>query len=102
MQRYFETLHEEEKVTLSMENENILTTTPVNTAISLKPDNEPDIDVQNALTGMLNTSSEGLKEIKTENGIMVDLEDRFRSVPVGTINEKGEVFVQDYNSSPKN
>lgn len=51
---------------------------------------------------MLNTSSKGLKEIETENGTMVDLEERFRAVPVATINDDGEIVVRDYTSPPKN
>jgi len=60
---------------------------------------EPEI--QQALEKMLNTSSEGLVEEKTDKGISVDLKGRFHTVPVATINEKGEVEVQDYSSVPK-
>jgi len=60
---------------------------------------EPEI--QQALEKMLNTSSEGLVEEKTDNGISVDLKGRFHTAPVATINEKGEVEVQDYNIAPK-
>jgi len=60
---------------------------------------EPEI--QQALEKMLNTSSEGLVEEKTDNGISVDLKGRFHMAPVATINEKGEVEVQDYNIAPK-
>jgi len=60
---------------------------------------EPEI--QQALEKMLNTSSEGLVEEKTDNGISVDLKGRFHTAPVATINEKGKVEVQDYNIAPK-
>jgi len=61
---------------------------------------EPEI--QNELQKLLNTSSEGLREVVTEKGVMVDLEDRFRTAPVATINKKGEVLIQDHISPPKN
>lgn len=62
--------------------------------------NRLEPEIQNELDHLLNTSSEGLKEVKTEDGVMVDLEDHFRTVPVAEVNERGEVVVQDYVSPP--
>lgn len=59
---------------------------------------EPEI--RRELGDLLNTSSDGLNEVKTENGVMVDLKDRFRTAPVATINENGEVVIQDYVIPP--
>jgi len=59
-----------------------------------------ELEIQVELKQLLNTSSEGLVEIKTDNGEMVDLKDRFRTVPVATINDRGEVVIQDYVSPP--
>jgi len=59
---------------------------------------EPEI--QQALEKMLNTSSEGLVEEKTNQGVSVNLQGRFQTVPVATINEKGEAEIQDYSSVP--
>jgi len=60
---------------------------------------EPEI--HQALTEMLNTSSEGLVEKKTGSSVSVDLQGRFQTVPVATINEKGELEIRDYSSKPK-
>jgi len=59
---------------------------------------EPEI--RQALEKMLNTSSEGLVEEKTADGVSIDLKGRFQTVPVATINEKGEAEIQDYSSVP--
>lgn len=59
-----------------------------------------DPAVRQAIEEMTNTSSEGLTEEKTEHGYEVDLEGRFRSVPVAEIDENGEVSVRDYLSAP--
>lgn len=53
-------------------------------------------EVKHALTKILNTSSEGLKEVVTENGVMVDLEGRFKTAPVAEIKDNGEIVVIDY------
>jgi len=61
---------------------------------------EPEIKAK--LQKILNTSSDGLEEIVLEDGVMVDLEDRFMAAPVATINDDGEVTIRDYVAPPKN
>ena len=74
-------------------------------SIETKRENHPvsnlEPEIQKALEVMVNTSSEGLVEEKTDNGVRVDLQGRFQTVPVATINEAGELEIQDYNSVPK-
>ena len=74
---------------------------PVKAKITTK-DNALEPEIKSALQAILNTSSVGLVEVKTDKGDMVDLKNRFRAVPVATINEKGEVVIQDYVSPPAN
>ena len=57
-------------------------------------------EIQEALELMLDTSSEGLSEEVTDKGVSVDLRGRFQTVPVATINEQGELEIQDYSSKP--
>jgi hypothetical protein len=59
---------------------------------------EPEIEA--AINELVNTSHEGLVEVETNQGVSVDLKGRFRTAPVATINEKGELVVQDYTSAP--
>ncbi len=60
---------------------------------------EPEI--REALGKILNTSSEGLVE-ETRNGVTsVDLQGRFKSAPVATIDEDGKVQITDYSYLPK-
>ncbi|MFK5948345.1 MAG: hypothetical protein QM500_06210 [Methylococcales bacterium] len=63
--------------------------------------NSLEPEIQQALENHLNTSSEGLTEDETDDGYSVDLQGRFRSVPVATIQEDGEIFIKDYTSLPK-
>lgn len=59
-----------------------------------------DPEIRQALGRMLNTSSEGLVE-HTRNGVTsVDLQGRFRTVPVATIDANGEVRITDYSHLP--
>jgi len=60
---------------------------------------EPEI--HQALEKHLNTSSEGLVEDETDDGYNVNLQGRFRSVPVATIKEDGEIYIKDYTSLPE-
>lgn len=60
---------------------------------------EPEI--REALKKMTNTSSEGLVEEKAKEGYQVNLQGRFRNVPVAETNDQGEVEVRDYNSAPR-
>lgn len=63
------------------------------------PELEPEI--REALSNMLNTSSEGLVE-ETHNGVTsVDLQGRFQTAPVATIDEDGNVQITDYSHLPK-
>lgn len=60
---------------------------------------EPEIRA--ALGKLLDTSSEGLVE-ETRNGVTsVDLQGRFQTVPVATIDEQGEARIVDYSSLPE-
>jgi hypothetical protein len=61
-------------------------------------DGEMDEVVRQAVNKIVNTSSEGLTEVQTENGVLVDLEGRFQSVPVATIGKDGKATIKDYTS----
>lgn len=53
-----------------------------------------------ALAEMLNTSSEGLVE-ETRGGVTsIDLQGRFRTAPVATVDEEGNVHITDYSHLP--
>ena len=60
---------------------------------------EPEIRAR--LEKLLNTSSEGLVEEEINGAVRLDLRGRFRTVPVATINEKGEVEITDYTHLPQ-
>jgi len=68
--------------------------------VSVNVTNKLEPEIQNELNNLINTSSEGLKEVKTEDGVMVDLGNHFRTAPVAKFDESGEVVVQDYVSPP--
>ena len=59
---------------------------------------EPEI--RDAVREHVNTSQEGLVEEKTDKGVEMKLNGRFRTAPVATIDEKGEVTVRDYTAPP--
>jgi len=59
---------------------------------------EPEIEA--AVNELVSTSHEGLVEVKTDKGVGVDLKGRFRSAPVATIDDDGQVVVRDYTSAP--
>ncbi len=67
------------------------------TAVTGKP-LEPGI--RDAVRELVNTSHEGLVEEKTDNGVEMRLNGRFRTAPVATVDENGEVTVRDYTSPP--
>ena len=81
-------------------DENILDEQNSASIKSNSPSSQLEPEIQQALKKMLNTSSQGLIEKQTEKGISVDLKGRFQTVPVATINENGEVEIQDYSSAP--
>lgn len=56
--------------------------------------------IHKAVKTLVNTSHEGLVEEKTNKGVEMKLKGRFRTAPVATIDEKGEVSVRDYTSPP--
>ena len=56
--------------------------------------------IRDAVRELVNTSHEGLVEEKTDKGVEVKLKGRFKTAPVATINEKGEVTVRDYTTPP--
>ena len=63
--------------------------------------NKPlESDIHKAVKALVNTSHEGLVEEKTSKGVEMKLKGRFRTAPVATIDEKGEVSVRDYTSPP--
>jgi len=59
---------------------------------------EPEI--RDAVREHVNTSHEGLVEEETDKGVEMKLQGRFRTAPVATIDEKGEVTVRDYTAPP--
>jgi hypothetical protein len=66
------------------------------------PEVSMDPALRAALNEMLSTSSEGL-EVEENNGVTsIDLQGRFRIVPVATIDEQGEVHIREYSSPPGN
>ncbi|VAW75545.1 hypothetical protein MNBD_GAMMA15-2442 [hydrothermal vent metagenome] len=76
---------------------------PVDYTAPSSPQHAPVLEpeIREALGEMLNTSSEGLVE-ETRNGVTsVDLQGRFQSVPVATIDEDGNVHITDYTHLPK-
>jgi len=59
-------------------------------------------EMREALSQMVNTSSEGLKEKRLEDGtVIVDLEGRFRSAMVVTIGEDGKARGFCYGHAPE-
>ncbi len=59
---------------------------------------EPEIEA--AVNELVSTSHEGLVEVKTDKGVGVDLKGRFRSAPVATFDDDGQIVVRDYTSAP--
>jgi len=56
-------------------------------------------DIRKAVNEIVNTSSEGLVEKVSEDGsVSVDLQGRFKTVPVATIDEDGNLVIQDFSS----
>jgi hypothetical protein len=66
-------------------------TTAVEPARPLEP------EIQQALEQMTDTRSEGLVEEPAVSGYSVNLQGRFQAVPVATVNERGEVEIQEYS-----
>ena len=56
--------------------------------------------IRDAVRELVNTSQEGLVEEQTANGVQMNLKGRFRTAPVATVDENGEVTVRDYTSPP--
>ena len=86
-------------------NENNITTEdtsiqPIEKQPLVVKEKELEPEIRKAIQELVNTSSEGLAEEQTNKGINVDLQGRFRTAPVATINEDGEVEIQDYTSPP--
>jgi hypothetical protein len=59
---------------------------------------EPEI--RQALGRILNTSSEGLVEETRDGVTKVDLQRRFQTAPVATLDEQGNVRITDYTHLP--
>ena len=66
------------------------------------PQGPRDPDIREAVQAITDTSSEGLVEEAAEDGYQVNLQGRFRSVPVAEVNDKGEVEIRDYTADPIN
>jgi len=74
----------------------------VDAAVAPAPQQVPALDpeIRAALGELLNTSSEGLVE-ETRNGVTsIDLQGRFRTAPVATIDKDGNVQITDYSYLP--
>ena len=57
--------------------------------------------IRESLSKTLNTSSKGLVEERLQDGTVgIDLQGRFRAVPVATVDGDGKVQVTDYTSLP--
>ena len=59
---------------------------------------EPEI--RDAVREHVITSHDGLVEAETDKGVEMKLQGRFRTAPVATVDEKGEVTVRDYTVPP--
>ena len=61
---------------------------------------EPDI--HEAVTALTNTSSEGLVEEidATGEGYSVNLQGRFKTVPVATVGADGQITIQEFSAPP--
>lgn len=57
--------------------------------------------IRSSLKEMVNTSSDGLLEKTNKDSISVDLQGRFQTVPVATVDENGQVEIKDYSSIPE-
>lgn len=58
-------------------------------------------DIQSALSAMVSTSSEGLQEQHLDNGaVLVDLQGRFQSAMVMTIDAQGQRATKCYSKEP--
>lgn len=65
------------------------------------PNGELPTELREALSEMVNTSSEGLTEVQLEDGtVMVDLKGRFQSAMVVSIGEDGKLKSGCYSSVP--
>lgn len=64
---------------------------------ALKPMRPLEPEIQQALEQMTDTRSEGLVEEPAVSGYGVNLQGRFQAVPVATVNEQGEVEIQEYS-----
>ena len=64
---------------------------------ALKPVRPLEPEIQQALEQMTDTRSEGLVEEPAVSGYGVNLQGRFQAVPVATVNEQGELEIQEYS-----
>jgi len=85
----------QEEQPLTREHIDSTTSAPQQQAPALEP------EIREALGNMLNTSSEGLVE-ETRNGVTsVNLQGRFQTAPVATIDADGNVQITDYSHLPR-
>ena len=58
--------------------------------------------IRAGLAGMLDTSSEGLEEEEVDGtgAVSINLQGRFRTAPVATIDEGGEIHIEEYSFLP--
>jgi len=96
--------HKDVRKSIESNENNMATEDPSIQPIEKQPpvvtEKELEPEIRKAIQELVNTSSEGLAEEQTNKGINVNLQGRFRTAPVATINEKGEVEIQDYTSPP--
>lgn len=58
--------------------------------------------IKKKLRELVNTSHDGLIEQKTDKGVEINLQGRFRTAPVATIDDEGKITIRDYTSPPGN
>jgi len=79
-------------------NDSITAPVSADRARQQAPALEPEIRA--ALNEMLNTSAEGLVEETRNGATSIDLQGRFQTAPVATIDENGNIQITDYSYPP--
>lgn len=73
---------------------------PVSVPTHAQPPPALEPEIRRALGRILNTSSEGLVEETRDGVTKVDLQRRFQTAPVATVDEQGNVEITDYTHLP--
>lgn len=66
--------------------------------VSAVPPLEPEIRA--GLEDLLDTSHEGLEKEEIDGAVIINLQGRFRIAPVATVDENGEIHIQEYSTQP--